>query len=619
MKRLIPLLITAIGGFVLIVSFFIPAWQEAGEVVAVWFDVLASIAFILGGGNLLAVHLKKISDRAAGWGYSGVTLLAFGLTLWIGLFKVGTFPAPQTEYYGESFAPIPLEALPEFSVAGTLPPRGDGKLLPPSVRVTDPPQLTSRDGRLYFRGWITPAQTSDLLGYHETLEWRSRVEELSELAQPPPSVRGKVQYHPEFGALGFRGVMSASDRQALEALFAGRPAALEAVAALWTTSHRETRLAGVSPPPGFQIPTETAEVVRFDGGTLVVRGPMSEALREQMAVDWVHPRRVRPLPPQERVARQQALEALGSPLTDEQAEVLRIEFDGISSAELLIQALNTAGLAPVKTKTYRELLAEQAAGVRKLVATKPPGESVQLNAAQEATIHRFADDLTMTEEQLVEQLQQAGPFLPAQAEALQNFLRDLPTEAELNRRIAFHLLKLHRANRVVPRPTPAQIEFLLADSRMLAAWRRQVDDLFRRSHLVKFPWSGDYGAPGSPFDWIFRYVFQPVTATMFAMLAFYVASAAFRAFRAKNFEAVLLLGTAFIILLMQTFVGVWLTRGFPPWLAFLQADELKRLITMIFVTSGSRAIMIGIALGVVATSLKILLGVDRSYLGSGDE
>ncbi len=619
MKRLIPLLITAIGGFVLIVSFFIPAWQEAGELVAVWFDVLASIAFILGGGNLLAVHLKKISDRAAGWGYSAVTLLAFGLTLWIGLFKVGTFPAPQTEYYGESFASLPVEALPEFSVAGTIPARGDGKPLPPSVRATNPPQLTAREGRLHFRGWITSAQTSDLLGYDETLAWRSRIEELSELAQPPAALRGKVRYHPQFGMLGFRGVMSDDDRQALEELFAGRPAGLAAVAALWTAAHRETRLERAAPPPSFQIPPEAAGVVQIERGALVVRGPMSEELREQLAVEWVHPPRVRPLPPEERAARRRKLEALGAPLTPEQAEALTIEFDTIWTPELLIQALNTAGLAPVENKTYRELLAERAAGVQPLVATKPPGENVRLNAAQEAAVRRFAHDVTMTPAQLAGELQQAGPFLPAQAEALQAFLREQPTEAELYTRIAFHLLKLHRANPAIPRPTSEQLRFLLAGTRELAAWRRQVDDLFRHSHVVKFPWSGDYGAPGSPFDWTFRYVFQPVTATMFAMLAFYVASAAFRAFRAKNVEAVLLLGTAFVILLMQTFVGVWLTRGFPPWLAFLQADELKRLITMIFVTAGSRAIMIGIALGVVATSLKILLGVDRSYLGSGDE
>ena len=33
----------------------------------IWFDILASIAFILGGGNLLKIQLKKVSDRQAGW------------------------------------------------------------------------------------------------------------------------------------------------------------------------------------------------------------------------------------------------------------------------------------------------------------------------------------------------------------------------------------------------------------------------------------------------------------------------------------------------------------------------------------------------------------------------
>ena len=60
MKRNIPLLITALGGFILILAYFIPATQNWGEVAAIWFDILASIAFILGGGNLLKIHLKKI-------------------------------------------------------------------------------------------------------------------------------------------------------------------------------------------------------------------------------------------------------------------------------------------------------------------------------------------------------------------------------------------------------------------------------------------------------------------------------------------------------------------------------------------------------------------------------
>ena len=77
MKRNVPLVITALGGFVLIIAYFIPATQGWGEVAAIWFDVLASIAFVLGGGNLLKIHLKNISDRKIGWAYSGITLAAF--------------------------------------------------------------------------------------------------------------------------------------------------------------------------------------------------------------------------------------------------------------------------------------------------------------------------------------------------------------------------------------------------------------------------------------------------------------------------------------------------------------------------------------------------------------
>jgi hypothetical protein len=134
-----------------------------------------------------------------------------------------------------------------------------------------------------------------------------------------------------------------------------------------------------------------------------------------------------------------------------------------------------------------------------------------------------------------------------------------------------------------------------------------------------YAWSGSYREVGGPFWWLYEYAFKPLTATMFAMLAFYVASAAFRAFRAKNIEAMLLLGTAFIILLGRTYAGVWLTSWMPEALSGLKLENVTITIMKVFNTAGNRAIMIGIALGVAATSLKVLLGVDRSYLGGGEE
>ncbi len=135
------------------------------------------------------------------------------------------------------------------------------------------------------------------------------------------------------------------------------------------------------------------------------------------------------------------------------------------------------------------------------------------------------------------------------------------------------------------------------------------------------PWSGSFRETGGPFDFGYEYGFKPLTATMFSMLAFYVASAAFRAFRAKNIEAFLLLGTAFVILLGRTYAGVLLTSWLSDEgvLSGLRLENLTVTIMNVLNTAGNRAIMIGIALGTASVALKILLGVDRSYLGSGED
>ena len=117
--------------------------------------------------------------------------------------------------------------------------------------------------------------------------------------------------------------------------------------------------------------------------------------------------------------------------------------------------------------------------------------------------------------------------------------------------------------------------------------------------------------PGSHFDWIYVNVYTPLSSTMVAILAFFVASASYRAFRARNIQATLLLLAGFFVMLGRVALGDILT-GFMPdgW----QASDLANWLMAFPNTGGQRAIKIGVALGIVSTALRVILGIERSHL-----
>jgi hypothetical protein len=108
------------------------------------------------------------------------------------------------------------------------------------------------------------------------------------------------------------------------------------------------------------------------------------------------------------------------------------------------------------------------------------------------------------------------------------------------------------------------------------------------------------GPRGSLTSRIFQYVLFPLQATIFSLLAFFVASAAYRAFRLRSWESALLVITGVIVLLGQV----------PLWGAL---TSFKEWILGVPSMAGARGILLGVALGTVATGLRVLLGIDRPY------
>ena len=118
--------------------------------------------------------------------------------------------------------------------------------------------------------------------------------------------------------------------------------------------------------------------------------------------------------------------------------------------------------------------------------------------------------------------------------------------------------------------------------------------------------------PGTGFDYLYQNVYAPLSSTMFAMLAFFVASASYRAFRARNKEATMLLVAAFFVMLGRVPIGDLMTSFMPEG---LRLSNLADWVMNFPNAAGQRAIMIGIALGIASTSLRIILGIERSHLG----
>ena len=118
-----------------------------------------------------------------------------------------------------------------------------------------------------------------------------------------------------------------------------------------------------------------------------------------------------------------------------------------------------------------------------------------------------------------------------------------------------------------------------------------------------------FGPQNPVFEWLYTYIQVPMDATMFSLLAFFIASAAFRAFRARTFEASLLLITALIVMMGNVPVGDLIWNTVLGWLPIDDgASSARQWILDNPNLSARRGIILGVSLGVISQSIRNNIG-----------
>ncbi|NVL93141.1 MAG: hypothetical protein HWN71_08935 [Desulfobacterales bacterium] len=119
-----------------------------------------------------------------------------------------------------------------------------------------------------------------------------------------------------------------------------------------------------------------------------------------------------------------------------------------------------------------------------------------------------------------------------------------------------------------------------------------------------------FGQHVGGYEWLLKAVVTPLSSVIYGILAFYMASAGARAFRARSPHAALLLIAGLIVLLYQA----PLTGSFVPGI-----EPAATYLTDTFGMSVSRMFSISVCIGAIVLGVRMLTGREVAFLGFGEE
>jgi hypothetical protein len=130
------------------------------------------------------------------------------------------------------------------------------------------------------------------------------------------------------------------------------------------------------------------------------------------------------------------------------------------------------------------------------------------------------------------------------------------------------------------------------------------------SLLITVVVAGVFSPTGSWSQWIYQYIQIPVETSLMAVLAIFFIIAAARMLKKRlDIFSIVFVAT---ILVMLAGAGPLFGVQIP---AIAGPDGLRSLVTQVPAIAGVRGLLLGVALGTIATGLRLLFAVERPYGG----
>ena len=118
-----------------------------------------------------------------------------------------------------------------------------------------------------------------------------------------------------------------------------------------------------------------------------------------------------------------------------------------------------------------------------------------------------------------------------------------------------------------------------------------------------------FGTGNSIYNFLYDGILNPASTSVNSLLAFFIASAAVRTFRARNLESTLLLLTAILLMLGNVTIGSAISEKIP---------VLGAWFTNVPNATAQRGLIITSSLAFVTINLRNILGLSTQWLGGRD-